>query len=92
MQAGRSAFEALGPVFTLISFEPEGPVADAFVQAAEACGVPLVVVPASEAEARARYAANHILVRPDQFVAWASDAGPAPAAREVLARAIGATG
>jgi 2-polyprenyl-6-methoxyphenol hydroxylase-like FAD-dependent oxidoreductase len=83
VRPGRNAFEELGPGFTLLTFAPD----DAGPFAAAARGIPLKVVPCTDAEARAKYAATHILVRPDQFVAWAGDsAAEAPA---ILARATG---
>jgi hypothetical protein len=91
LHPGRNAFEALGPGFTLISFAPEGAAAAEFARAAEALGVPLDVAPASDAGSRARYGAELILVRPDQFVAWASN-GHAAEPRQILARAVGAAG
>jgi 2-polyprenyl-6-methoxyphenol hydroxylase-like FAD-dependent oxidoreductase len=84
---GRNAFEALGPGFTLLTFAPEQTAAT-FTAAAQALGVPLTVVPCTEAEARTNYAAAHVLVRPDQFVTWAAEAPP-PSAEAVLRRATG---
>jgi 2-polyprenyl-6-methoxyphenol hydroxylase-like FAD-dependent oxidoreductase len=84
---GRNAFEALGPGFTLLTFAPEMAAAP-FEAAARALGVPLSVVPCSADETRARYGAAHVLVRPDQFVAWAGETlEPSPDA--VLRRATG---
>jgi hypothetical protein len=45
--------------------------------AARACGVPLQVVRDSVAGGRENYEAKLILVRPDQFVAFAGDTAPA---------------
>jgi 2-polyprenyl-6-methoxyphenol hydroxylase-like FAD-dependent oxidoreductase len=88
IRPGRNAFEALGPGFTLLTFEPEGGAAAAFAAAARALRVPLAIVPCTEPETRARYGATHVLVRPDQYVAWAADR-PEPAAEAVLRRATG---
>jgi 2-polyprenyl-6-methoxyphenol hydroxylase-like FAD-dependent oxidoreductase len=82
---GRSAFDALGRGFSLITFAPEE--ARGFADAARRLGVPLDVVVATDAESRAKLGAAHVLVRPDQFVAWAGDA--APDAEAVLARCVG---
>ncbi|MBY0339461.1 MAG: FAD-dependent monooxygenase [Acetobacteraceae bacterium] len=82
---GRSAFDALGTGFTLVSFAPDA--AEPFVAAARRRGVPMALLPASDPASRAAYGAGHILVRPDAFVAWAGDAVKEPEA--VLARTVG---
>jgi hypothetical protein len=46
------------------------------VRAACARGVPLNVLRRSEPELRDLYQANLVLIRPDQHVAWRSDADP----------------
>ena len=79
---GRNAFDALGPGFTLFAAEPDG-----FPQAASALGIPLTVV--RDDLAPARWDARAVLVRPDQFVAWAGDPGEADEAavlRQVAGR------
>lgn len=88
---GRNAFELLGPGFTLISSDARSSVVSSFAGVAETCGVPLTVVQMDELEAREKYAAAHVLIRPDQFVAWTTNDG-VPDAREVLARVIGTAG
>ena len=57
-------------------------------KAAHAAAVPLTVVEDDRKGGRERYDARHILLRPDQFVAWTSDAAPAEAGA-VLRQAIG---
>ena len=57
-----------------------------FARAAEVCGVPLKVVRDNAAGGREAYEAKLILIRPDQFVAYAGDAAPADA--EALLRRI----
>ena len=47
--------------------------ATGFETAASALNVPLKVIRDSAADGREKYAARAILVRPDQFVAWAGD-------------------
>ena len=76
LSSGRNVFEELGPGFTLLTFDAErGPV-DAFVRAAERAGVPLKVIRDSYAGERTAYEQKLVLVRPDQFVAWAGDTPP----------------
>ena len=64
---------------------------DCFARAAADGGMPLKVVSDSRAGGRERYEAAYVLVRPDQFVAWASDAEPADAAA-ILDRTTGRAG
>ena len=58
--------------------------------AAKELGVPLEIINDTAAQGREKYQARLILVRPDQFVAWAADRLSAPAEpARVLRRAIG---
>lgn len=77
LAGGGAVFAALGPGFSLLTTDPEGAAARALRAEAGALGVPLAVLTIGEA-ARAAYAADHILVRPDQFVAWAGNGEAAP--------------
>jgi hypothetical protein len=61
-------------------------VVDAFVAAAGP--VPLTVVRDTWADGREAYAHRLVLVRPDQYVAWAGDEPPGPA-DAVLRRVTG---
>ena len=86
LSSGANVFEALGPGFTLLAFEADAGLVRAFEVAALALGVPLSVVEDTLANGRERFEARLILVRPDQFVAWASADGDVDA-RAVLQRA-----
>jgi 2-polyprenyl-6-methoxyphenol hydroxylase-like FAD-dependent oxidoreductase len=72
----RSLYDALGPGYTLIRFDPTVTVSGV-VEAAAQRGVPLAVLDVDAPEARELYARNLVLVRPDQHVAWRGDRGPA---------------
>jgi 4-hydroxyisophthalate hydroxylase len=89
LASGRNVFEELGDGFTLLAFDVDGGVLNAFERSARALRIPLKVVRDSRADGRERYEAALVLVRPDQFVAWASD-DPAVNATEILRRVIGA--
>ena len=89
LSSGRNVFEELGEGFTLIALGDSREAEKNFGQAAAALLVPLTVINDDAEGERAAYEAKFILVRPDQFVAWASDDIPADAAA-ILARAIGA--
>ena len=85
---GRDVYEALGPEFTLLALGPDASsTADAFAEAARAAAVPLTVVADTRDGGRESYSAGLVLVRPDQFVAWAGDATHDAGA--TLARAAG---
>ena len=86
--SGRSVFEALGDGFVLVALDaPVGAVAD-FARAAKRSRVPLKIVEDTRSGGRERYDAALILVRPDQFVAWAADVYSGDADM-ILARAAG---
>jgi 4-hydroxyisophthalate hydroxylase len=70
---GRNIFEAFGSGFTLLAFGAEPTIVDAFRTAAAALKLPLAVITDKRSDILTHYATNLILVRPDQYVAWASD-------------------
>lgn len=64
---GSSLFDRLGDGFSLVCFS-------AAPRAVEAGDIPLSIIDVStEPELRSRYAADFVLVRPDQHVAWRGD-------------------
>lgn len=82
LASGRNIYTHLGPHFTLLTRDPAA-AAD-WHAAARSLGVPLEIV-IGHVEA---YEAEHILIRPDQFVAWSGNGDSAPLA--TLGRAVGA--
>jgi len=89
LSSHRNVFEELGDGFALLSIDADATVCSAFGTAAETMGVPLKIIRDSRSGGRERYEASLVLVRPDQFVAWAgsgSDIDPT----ETLRKAIGA--
>jgi len=89
LSSGRNVFEELGPEFTLIAFDAADVTVADFERAGKARGVPLKVVRDSYRDGRTAYEARLMLVRPDRYVAWLSDAASA-CADAVIARAVGA--
>ncbi len=88
---GRNVFEALGTGFTLLAFGARDEDVDALADAAKAAGLPLTVLRDSAEGERQRYGAALVLVRPDQFVAWAGDGlVGADQARQLVATVQGA--
>ena len=75
LRDGRSLYDALGPDYTLLRFDPALDVT-ALLTAAEARGVPLHLLDV-DAEMTDPYRENLILSRPDQHVAWRGDTPPA---------------
>jgi len=88
LATGRNVFEALGSGFTLLAFDAADAMVSAFEEAAGTLSLPLEVVRDSYAEARRDYGTRLILVRPDQYVAWAGDRLTEDPKR-LLARSIG---
>jgi 4-hydroxyisophthalate hydroxylase len=83
---GRSTFEALGPGFTLFAFGAAASAGTSFTDAARDLGIPLTLVRDASCDGASAYGAPLVLVRPDQFVAWADAAGDA---EHILRRAAG---
>jgi 4-hydroxyisophthalate hydroxylase len=89
LTSGHDIFEELGDGFTLLAFGDDSGAANEFERVARMLRIPLKVVSDSRVDGRERYEAALVLVRPDQFVAWASDKAAVDAA-EILRRVIGA--
>jgi 2-polyprenyl-6-methoxyphenol hydroxylase-like FAD-dependent oxidoreductase len=68
-------FDQLGPGFTLLALAAQPDAVRAWRDAATALGVPLTVLEDEAQGEAARYGAQLVLVRPDQFVAWSSSDG-----------------
>jgi len=84
---GRNVFEALGRGFTLVALDAGDETVTQFETAARNAGIPLAVIRDSRAGGREDWKARLILIRPDEFVAWADDRAEDPAA--ILRRAAG---
>lgn len=70
---GSNVFEHLGSGFTLLALDVPEAATTALESAAERAQVPLRVVRDSASAGREGYGARLVLVRPDQFVAFAGD-------------------
>jgi hypothetical protein len=71
---GSSLYDAMGPEFTLLRFDPDLDVA-AFTVAAREKRVPLAILDVEQPDAA--YAGGRlVLSRPDQHVAWRGDNAP----------------
>ena len=89
LSSGRNVFEELGDGFTLLKLDADSSVSNAFVKAAEEMRIPLKIVgDDTGGDSRKRYEAAFALVRPDQFVAWASGEDFTDP-KDVLRKAIG---
>lgn len=91
LSSGCAVFDELGPGFTLLALDSDDGSVAAYEQAATLSGVRLKVLRDSRAGGREDYEARLILVRPDEYVAWASDETPQHlhGAADVLRRAVG---
>ncbi|SED83954.1 2-polyprenyl-6-methoxyphenol hydroxylase [Rhizobiales bacterium GAS188] len=76
LKDGSSLYDAMGPDFTLLRFDPAVTV-DAVMQAAAARRLPLRLLDVVSDEAAPLYKEKLVLSRPDQHVAWRGDAAPA---------------
>ncbi len=76
LEARRSLYDALGPDYTLLRFDPAVQVAG-LLDAAAKRSVPVAVLDVDAPQARDIYRYNLVLVRPDQHVAWRGDKAPA---------------
>jgi 4-hydroxyisophthalate hydroxylase len=73
LSSDRNVFEELGAGYTLIALTGDPRPAAAFQAAAKALRMPLHVLTDTFAGSRTAYGSRFILVRPDQYVAWAGD-------------------
>lgn len=90
LRDGRSLYDAFGPGYTLLRFDPAIDVAR-LLAAAEQRKVPLGLIDLAPADAGGAYAEKLVLVRPDQHIAWRGQVAPDdPAA--LIARITGAAG
>ncbi len=89
LSAGGNVYDRLGRGFTLLAFDAPAPAVQAVDAAAREAGVPLAIVTDTRADERARYGSALVLVRPDQFVAWAGDDAAPAAAAAIIRRATG---
>ena len=90
---GRNVYELLGPGYTLLDVGGDPASCACFQEAAAVLGLPLQRVEDHRGEGRQHYAVPLVLVRPDQFVAWA---GSGPVSQEeamvILQRVCGMRG
>jgi len=90
LEAGRSLYDAMGPDYTLLRFDPALDPSE-LTRAAEAVGLPLAVLEVREQPAPPLYRHKLVLVRPDQHIAWRGDAAP-PHPRALIDLIRGASG
>lgn len=72
---GRSLYDALGPDYTLLRFDPAVDVSELMSEAARA-RVPLKLLDVTASESAGVYDRSLVLARPDQHVAWRSNCAP----------------
>lgn len=88
LSAGSNIYEHIGGSHALVSCSDDQPSVRAFQDAARALRIPLSVITDTSEDVRTAYGNRYILVRPDQYVAWAGDQLPADAAG-LLSRVVG---
>ena len=72
---GRSLYDALGPDYTLLRFDPAIDVSDLMSEAARA-RVPIELLDVTPGEGGGVYDRSLVLARPDQHVAWRGNRAP----------------
>jgi hypothetical protein len=77
---GSSLYDAMGPEFTLLRFDPMIDVS-ALKRAAHEKGVPLKLLDLEKSDVASGYDGRLVLSRPDQHVAWRGERLPADPAR-----------
>jgi 2,3-dihydroxybiphenyl 1,2-dioxygenase len=75
LQPERSLYDELGPVYTLLRFDPKLDVS-LLLQAAARTGMPLKVLDIAKPKGDAAFRHSLLIVRQDQHVAWRGDALP----------------
>ena len=88
LSSGKNVFEELGRGFTLLAFDADSSAIEAFERSADRMGVPFKVIRDTYQQDRTACEASIILVRPDQFVAWAGNEPP-PDPDSVMRSAVG---
>ena len=91
LSSGSNVFEVLGTGFTLLTVGKQPSVVQALTKAAAALNIPLTCVQEPKGSEAERYEAMSILIRPDQFVAWASPESHMDAAQaeQLMRRLVG---
>lgn len=87
LSTDQNVYEQLGEGFTLLAFDADDSQVATFEAAADELSIPLCVIRDSYTDERTRYEAQLVLVRPDQFVAWAGEVAENPSA--ILRHAVG---
>ncbi|MEW5424395.1 FAD-dependent monooxygenase [Amorphus sp. 3PC139-8] len=88
LSSGRNLYQELGTGFTLLALDAEAADIAAFEALAAKHGLPLKVVTDTCDGGRERIGARLVLIRPDQFVAWAGDTA-GDQAEAILGKAAG---
>ncbi len=83
----------MGDKFSLIAVDQPQEVLNAFQREADSLGIPLALISTTECESTAKWEAKLILVRPDEFIAYAADSldgsDLSEAVRSILKKAVG---
>ena len=85
---GRNVYEALNAGFTLLALDQHDAIVIEFAEAAATLALPLTILRDSRRDGRENYGAGLILIRPDQFIAWAGEFSGVDAVM-ILRRAAG---
>jgi 2-polyprenyl-6-methoxyphenol hydroxylase-like FAD-dependent oxidoreductase len=76
LSSGKNIYEELGTGFTLMPFDSDETTIESFRKASQSTGVPLKIIEDTLEGGREGYESRLVLVRPDQYVAWAGNSQP----------------
>ncbi len=88
LSSGRNIYQQLGTGYTLLTLGANDSSIRSFREAASATGLPLTIIEDTYEGDRQRYEATLLLVRPDQFVAWAGSGPITPAQAADILRTV----
>ena len=73
LSSGENVFEKIGNEFSLLAFDGDKNIIQAFEKVCRSRGIHLQVIEDSLSDSRLKFEAKYILVRPDHYIAWKGD-------------------
>ena len=76
LSSGENVFEKIGNEFSLLAFDGDKNIIQAFEKAFCSGGIHLRIIEDSLSDSRLKFEAKYILVRPDHYIAWKGNEAP----------------